>query len=204
MPPFQPPPPAAGAGATPDWLLLLRTVALWALLLGLILVVARRFLQDRAAIWSRQGRPSLRQLFRQAWAALWAWLRGLTRTVSQAVGQRLPRRLSRWPGAGRAGDRPWRFFRLSGLSPRERILYYYLSILKRARRKGYPRPPTRTPYEFEEDLAPHLPEAAGDWEALTEAFVEARYSRHEVLEVEDRTVRSHWERVRAVLRRLRK
>jgi hypothetical protein len=204
MPPFQPPPSAAGPSATPDWLLLLRTIALWALLLGMLLVVARRFIQDRTPWWSRRGRPPLRQLLRRAWTALWAWLRGLTRTVGQAVDQRLPRRLSGWPGEGLTGGRSWRFFRLGGLSPRERILYYYLSILKRARRQGYPRPPTRTPYEYEGELAPHLPEAVSDWEALTEAFVEVRYSRHTVPEEEDRTVRSHWERVRAVLRRLRK
>jgi hypothetical protein len=118
---------------------------------------------------------------------------------------RLPRGLSRGsPPDGTTLTRRWRFFRLGRLSPRERVLYYYLSIVQRAGQQGYPRQHYQTPGEYQATLEPELPRAHEEMSALTQAFVEARYSKREVVPDQERAVRTQWERVKAALRVLKR
>ena len=98
---------------------------------------------------------------------------------------------------------PFHFLRLSALSARERILYYYLSVLRRAERQGLPRRRTQTPYEYDATLSPNLPSAQQELASLTQAFVEARYSPHTVDARQTRQVHTYWQQVKAALRALR-
>jgi len=97
----------------------------------------------------------------------------------------------------------FRFFHLGGLSRQERTIYYYLSILRRAARQGYPRRSSQTPYEYDAKLGPNVPQAEEEMDRLTEAFVETRYSTHRIDEERERRVRGAWKRVRAALRALK-
>ncbi|HEX6509667.1 MAG TPA: DUF4129 domain-containing protein, partial [Chloroflexota bacterium] len=131
------------------------------------------------------------------WTTLLLRLRG----YAEAVADRLPRSMTvrarpSMPGRGRLG-----FTRVGSMAPREQVLYYYLSVVRRAGRQGLPRLGSQTPREFAAGLAPHLSEAAPDMEHLTDAFVEARYSRHEVAVSQVDRIRASWQRIRAALRR---
>jgi len=95
---------------------------------------------------------------------------------------------------------PFHFFRLGGLSPREQVLYYYLSILQRARQRGIPRRAAQTPREYSATLEPSLPEVQQEIGTLTDAFVEARYSRHIIGSDRVSQVRVSWQQVKAALR----
>ncbi len=86
-----------------------------------------------------------------------------------------------------------------GAAPRELVLYYYLSIVRRAAQSGLPRRPGQTPDEYSADLAQALPEAGPDVAPLTRAFVEARYSRHPVARGQAQLLRGHWQRLKAML-----
>jgi hypothetical protein len=132
--------------------------------------------------------------------ALWRRLIGL----AEAAGERIPRRLSLLRARRGLAEAPFRFFRLGALSPRERVLYYYLSILRRADQQGFPRQRTQTPYEYEGTLAPHLIQAQQEMSLLTQAFVEARYSRHTFERQQARRVRLDWQRVKAALQALKR
>ena len=61
-----------------------------------------------------------------------------------------------------------------------------------------------TPREYERTLATHLSEAQAETDQLTQAFVEARYSRQAIGEDQARRVRAYWERVRAALQARRR
>jgi MoxR-like ATPase len=61
-----------------------------------------------------------------------------------------------------------------------------------------------TPREYERTLATHLPEAQAETDQLTQAFVEARYSRQAIGEDQARRVRAYWEQVRAALQARRR
>jgi hypothetical protein len=199
FPTFEPP-ATLGDGGPSDWLMVARTLIFWAVLLGGVFFVLRSYLRDRPELWQtlRALRPI--QALSGGLRALWHWLRGWGAQLGLAVGERLPRLSPRklW-GNGKPVSRPFRFFRLGALSSRERVLYYYLSIVRRAGKQGFPRQGHQTPQEYSHKLASHLPQAEEDMGALTQAFVEARYSQGQ-----DQDARVSWKRVRAALQSLKR
>jgi hypothetical protein len=202
QPRFSPPEQvtAVPARAPLNWFEVLRSLVFWLIALGMITYVLRTYLRDHPEILRSLARFSpFRALFRFL-AALWRSLSGLAGAVSERIPRRLSSRLARSGLAGSA----FRFFRLGGLAFRERILYYYLSILRRAGQQGYPRYHAQTPHEYNATLEPHLPQAQQEMALLTEAFVEARYSRHPVDREYVRRVQADWEQVKAALRALRR
>ena len=167
-------------------------------ILGFIL---RTYLRDHPEIIQFLTSWGPFRLARKALAALWRWLGG----VKTAIEERLPRGLAlRRRQKGGIGERLRRFCRLGALSPRERTLYYYLSILRRAKRKGLPRRQSQTPYEYDETIKPHLKNTQKEMDLLTEDFVEARYSQHPIEEARERQTRTRWKRVRAAIRALKR
>lgn len=190
--------PAAG---TPlSWSEWLRSLVFWAVALGMVYYVVRSYLRDHPGILrALAGAGPIRALLRFL-AALWRSLTGLAEAIGERVSRPLSARLAR-SGLTQPG---FRFFRLGALSFRERVLYYYLSILRRAGQLGYPRHRSQTPHEYDAVLEPHLPQAQQEMALLTEAFVEARYSRHPVDGAYVRRVQADWEQVKAALRVLKR
>lgn len=200
-PQFAPPAaPPSVPGITPDWVLMMRSILFWTLILAGLVYVIRAYLREHPELmtWVGQVRPvrgmrRLWQLVRQ-WLARWR----------KGVRLRLPRRTVRLPAAIKLPFSPLRLFRLGALSSRERILYYYWSILRRARRLGLARRPPETPYEYHASLSPHIPQVEQEMGRLTDAFLEARYSGHRLGSGEDRHVRGDWQSVKVALRTLHK
>ena len=194
MPPLR---PEGAPGGELGWLEVARSILFWAVLVGAVIYLIRSYLRDRPEVVEAilQIRPLAR---------IWSWLGALWRRLTgwaEAVSERLPRRRAR-----REGDRPSgaraRRFRPGAQSPRERVLHYYLSLLRRAEEEGIPRRPAQTPYEYRRSLEPHLPEVEEEVGQLTGAFVEARYSRHEVDQERANLVRVVWRRIREALQGL--
>jgi hypothetical protein len=139
------------------------------------------------------------------WQACKAWLlaawRGAGHQVQdwqQAVRARLQR-----PPVEKEERPPWRFIRINALSPREQIRYFYLSTIKRAANKGVARQQAETPLEFARDLKKSWPEAEEDVDALTDAFLEARYGRSLIEKEDVNPVKKRWRQVKSSLRRNR-
>jgi hypothetical protein len=89
------------------------------------------------------------------------------------------------------------------LLPRDQVRRYYLRAVKEASDAGVVRPPHKTPIEFAEDLRAEWPETEGDVRELTEAFVDARYSEHEIGDSEVSHAESAWRRLARGLRKAR-
>ena len=188
-----------GNAAPGGWFGILRSVLFWAVTLGMLFYVIRNYLRDHPELLKSLAGLSLIRTLRRWWTALWRRLTGL----AEALGERLPGRRSPGEGGLQAPGGPFHFLRLSALSARERILYYYLSVLRRAERQGLPRRRTQTPYEYDATLSPNLPSAQQELASLTQAFVEARYSPHTVDAAQTRQVHTYWQQVKAALRALR-
>jgi hypothetical protein len=201
VPQFQPPAPLPEAGGPPpEWLLAMRTVLFWGLALGVVIYVVSSYLRDHPELlaWIAGWRPL-------AWLRrLWAALRRLLGRWEVTVQRRLARLSPRRAPETSVPRRPFRFLRLSALSPREQILYYYWSVLKRAERWGVPRQPAQTPREYGEALESRLPEVEAEVDELTEAFVEARYSQHPVDSTNAQAVKGDWQKVKSSLRALKR
>jgi hypothetical protein len=127
------------------------------------------------------------------------WWLTLRRAVSQ-IQLPLPARPTAQPEDLARRRWPWRFIRLGALQPREKMRYFYLSTVRRAADKGVIRQTSQTPREFVKNLEAAWPEAELDVEALTEAFVSARYDAADISQEEAREVQSIWQRVKKALR----
>jgi len=186
--------------ATPGWFEILRSLLFWAATLGMIFYVIRSYLRDRPELLQALASLGPIRAVRDLLTALWRCLVGL----AEAVNERIPQQLSLWRIRQGPSETSFRFFRLGALSPRERILYYYLSILRRAGQQGFPRRRAQTPLEYDGTLRPHLPEAQQEMSRLTQDFVEARYSKHPVDREREKQVRTRWQQVKAALRALKR
>ena len=110
----------------------------------------------------------------------------------------------RAPRGARPAARERRFLSLRGLSPRELIRFFYVSVARRAGQAGTRRLPGQTPYEFRAELDRKFPDLEPDLEGLTDAFVAARYSPEPVEQEDAEAVKPLWQRVKAALRRRRR
>ncbi len=93
------------------------------------------------------------------------------------------------------------------MTPRQRVIFYYHRLLRRGEQSQIPRHPSQTPYEYAARLTSSLRLAQDpleeDLKLMTEQFVEARYSRHEISTEQVGRVRQSWEHLRRALNQLR-
>lgn len=180
----------------PQWLELVRTAIFWAATLGMLFYVIRSYLRDHPEIGE-----TVRGL--RIFSLLRALVNLLRRGIARAA--RTVRDLSARGAASDGEPRtPFRLRRIIAQSPRERVLYYYLSTLRRASQLGMGRRQNQTPHEYGSVLGPMLANSRPAMESLTDAFVEARYSDHEVDHDHERQARGFWREIKVALKALRR
>lgn len=198
-PQFESPPPLTsptGVAGTLPWLEILKSFAFWAIVIAGVLYVLRSYFRDRPGLVADLKRISVVAWLRETFHAFWDWLRG----VPEAVKPYLPQVRLNFRRRRRDGQRG--FLRRMGQSLRGQIVYYYMQTLDAAGEVGLGRRTSQTPYEYQDKLEPQLQEAQEAMAALTQAFVEARYSNHD-LKMEDLAwVKKNWEEVTKALRLL--
>jgi hypothetical protein len=190
------PVPAPVAGPLDETTALVAGGIFWILVAAVAIVALIFFLRDRNIRIDYQPLRHVLARLRHVLARL------LGRLAQQTAGARgmIRRGIEALrPAAGPAAP-PWRFLRVNSLPPREQIRYFYLSTVRRAADEGLPREKSETPVEYAEELQAHWPEAEEDIGALTEAFLEARYSRREFEVEEVNPVKQLWKRVRRTIR----
>lgn len=203
-PPDLPPPPtnAGNAPLTPDWFEYVKSLAFWAVFLGLLIFAVTQYLRQHD-----EALDALRRL--PGWRFLeqaWQWMRGLWASARSSV--------SRVVAAGRerllSSSLPARellgngFINLRRLDPRQQVTFFYLALVRRGAESGLSRRESQTPYEYAATLERALPDADQDIDSLTDAFIEARYSRRPVPPEKASLVKRTWERLRKALRGKRK
>jgi len=196
QPAWEPPrvPPEV-SGVTPDWVLWMRTILFWALIIAGTAYVVVSYLRDHPELVQLLARSRPWRRLRALVVHLRQRLKRLRWTVRDGVQRLASRSRPRTP----ASRQPFHLFRLSTREPRERVLYYYRSVLERARRVELGRRPELTPREYQAWLAPRLADGEQALAELTEAFQEAQYSQHPIGREWERNVRRQWQTMRATL-----
>lgn len=190
MMPLQAAPPP---GSSPEWYELLRVLLFWALILGIFYFVLRSYLQDHPQLVASLRSMKPVRALRRWWHALWQRLRKWGRAAAARLPDLISRRIATLSS-------PKALFQRAGTqSPRQKVLYYYRNILQRAAQQGIGRHQTQTPYEYDHTLEPNLPAAQEELAHLTHAFVEARYSQHDIAPQDAERAREEWERVKDAL-----
>jgi hypothetical protein len=199
--PAQPPPPPPPNITTlaqhplPPWVDTVRDIFVILVIIVFIAYLLWNYLRDRPELYgSLKALAPLRAL-RRLWAVLRHRVSGLLASAREAAPMVWLRDRLRRPVPGA----PWGYFRLGAASPREQVLFYYLSLLRRAGQQGFGRRPPQSPRDYEPVLKENLPDIAPELQALTAAFEETRYSAHPVSPEQAQATRTLWQRVRAAL-----
>jgi hypothetical protein len=199
-PPQFPPPPAEALSqaATPAWWEVLKSMGFWVIFLGILGFSILQYLrQHEEALAFLRKIPGVADL-----ARLWDWLQALFTRAKSGLALALEAGRKRLRTRRTTPHQPFRngFFNLRRLDPRQKIYFYYLAFLRRSTESGLPRGLSQTPSEFAARLDRALPEAEPEIDALTEAFIEARYTRQTVEPKKANAVKEDWERLRKALR----
>jgi hypothetical protein len=201
VPPELPPVMDASAGgASVPWWEALRSFLFWLLALVIVWYLFKVYLSERPELLQSLKRFKSIDWIVNFLKQLWQWLSGVARTGFEMVSERI--KLPGQTGKPPPFARRWNWFGLRRLSARERILQYYLNILKRVEKSGPVRQPQQTPYEYEPELGQTVPEVQTEVHSLTDVFVRARYSREGFDEEQVSLVKRQWQRIRQALKRL--
>ena len=194
------PPLESSAPPAPNELwALLRSVLLWGSLAAIILFALVHFVRQHGGV-----RATLRKARVTNWLVLaWQWLHRSAEqtrvTLTRVIADGWQNIVSRLEMRDRLPHREWINFR--ALDPRRQIYFFYLAMLRRSAEQGVRREPSQTPAEYAVHLEKALPTAAEDIRSITEAFVEARYSRQDIDSHKVDAVRGTWGRIRHALQR---
>ncbi len=188
--------PSPAQPSSPEWLLQVRLIAFIVAAIILLLWISRAYWYDRrvAAAWrvllnlAAAIAAALRTLFGRARTLVEVMVNRREQTREQAVERGMTPSRSRWARSGR----------------REQVRRLYLTLIERAAKAGHPRRPEQTPNEYMADLAPHLDDQQPALTTLTEAFLEARYSSHEIEPLRVAVLVRAWQRLQRALRRIRR
>lgn len=194
QPPSTAPPPAAAIGPSLPWYEVLKSAAFWVVFIGIIAYAAYYYLSRRTGLVKYLRRSSLWRWL----TGVWRLLRGGVKELNQILVAAMQDGWRRLRPA--RGEGAWRYVSVRNLSPRDRVRFFYQALLRRGAESGLPRQPFQTPYEYENDLTAALPEEEEDVAALTDGFMEARYSQHPVSAQVAEAIHRRWEQVRQALR----
>jgi hypothetical protein len=138
-----------------------------------------------------------------AWERFKAAFRKTNKSIGTFVQNRLQRLRRFTPDSTRLGEE-WDYVNPRRLSPRQKVIFYYLALVRRAREAGLTRQQNQTSYEYAHSLASSLKEEKEGVDTMTEAFIEARYSRHDIPAKAALRAESVWETIRRMLINARK
>ncbi|MCK5313582.1 MAG: DUF4129 domain-containing protein [Anaerolineales bacterium] len=187
------------------WLELIKSLIFWTVFLSVIGFSVYYYVhQHRYGLKTLDTRRGLKWLER-----FWIWLRaklqGVNSQVVSTFNDGLLRIRSRFLKKGIHPE--WRYINLRRMTPRQKVLFFYLAMIRRAEERGIPRNPSQTPYEYSQKLGLGVSDLATesdvqeDISVLTDQFVEALYSRHEVSATQANLVKRSWDRIRRVLKK---
>ncbi len=196
VPPQVSPPPA-----TPDpFLTMVISSAFWALLIAIIIGSLLFFLRERGYRVDRARINETRATVTTWLREIWARLTGNVRRARRRLRTRLQEFAPQLPAHVDVSLPRPRLLRLSSLSPRDQIRYYYLALVRRAGQRGVNRGRNETPLEYIRELRNEWPDAEEDLRGLTEGFLEARYGREPIEKSAVSPIKARWKRLKERLR----
>ena len=176
---------------------LIRSVLLWGGLAVIVIFALRQFVLQHGGLAAALRKSRLANWLTLAWQWLYRNAGRTGESLARAISEGWQSILSRLEGKGILAPAAWINFR--ALDPRRRIFFFYLAMVRRGQEQGIRRKASHTPAEYARQLDRALPSASEDIDSITEAFIEARYSRQEVDSDKANQVKAIWGRIRRAL-----
>jgi len=179
------------------WWDVFKSFIFWGFFIAILGFAVYQYLKQNQALLAVLRRLPVWQWFQQAWQ----WLRGQVRTVRRGANTVVQ---AGWKKLRALRIKPvsaskWRFMNPYRFTPRQQVIFFYLALVRRGKEAGLPRHPSQTPYEYARFIEPGLIEQTEAVTDMTEEFLDARYSHHEVTSEQASRVKRAWDRLRKVL-----
>lgn len=193
--------PIRDVGVPIPWFDFLKTLLFWVVFLGVIVYSFSQYLRQHKDIvsWLKKA-PGWMIIHR-----FWKWLKDQFVVLNKRVIIVLDKGAQRLRTSSPFGgvDKLRRYLSLRKLTPKQRIYFFFLAMLRRGSEGGHPRRNSQTPYEYAASLENFYPDVDKDITSLTEIFVEARYSQHDIDDGDANLVKDYWRRIRKAFRKRR-
>ena len=178
----------------------IQSLLFWAIFLVIVGYALKQYLSRHRALLDALRNIPLLGWLAQGLGQFWQLLRRMSGRIAVAVDAGIKRLRA---SADRVASAPARQPRLSPhrMTPRQRVQFFYLAMVRRGEQRGMRRKPAQTPREYSTTLESAVPEVNSEIDALTDSFVEARYSRHDISPAQAGRVQAIWERVSRAIRK---
>jgi hypothetical protein len=170
---------------------------LWGALAGIIVYAIIHFVRQHESILAKLRKARITNWLILAWQWLYRNVDKTRTNLSLALAEGWQNIIARLEGKSVLPRPGW--ISLRALDPRQRVYFFYLAMIRRGAEQGLTRTPSQTPSEYAVQLENSLPSAGEDIDAITEAFIQARYSRREVDSRQAEVVKAIWNRIRRAL-----
>jgi Domain of unknown function (DUF4129) len=176
---------------------LIRSIFLWGSLALIIIYSFIHFVRQHESILAALRKSRITNWLILAWQWLYRNADKTRASLSQAIADGWQSIVGRLEGKQILPRPGW--MSLRSLNPRQQIYFFYLAMIRRGAEQGLTRKPSQTPAEYAVQLENALPSASEDIDSMTEAFIQARYSREEVDSSKAEFVKAIWGRIRNAL-----
>ena len=194
--------PNAGSNLPSDssaWLDLVKSILFWVIIIGLIGCAIFAYIKQNEELVTK-----LRRLPGMSWLIkAWRWVVVRLQEGAKSIPITVQAGIQRMGAifARRKNNKPFRFINVRRLDARQQVLFYYYAVVRRFSEVGLPRLPWQTPEEYMCRLSPEYKDFSNEISRITQAFIEARYSRHDVSANQVDEVRSAWQMIRSSIKR---
>ena len=173
---------------------LIRSILLWGSLIAIILFALIQFVRQHGGLAAAVRNSRVANWLVLAWQWLYRNADTTRATLARAIADGWQGLVARLGGTKILPPSSW--INLRSLDPRRQVYFFYLAVIRRGAEQGLARRPSQSPSEYGAQLEKSLPSATEDIDAITAAFMEARYSRREVEAEKANLVKAIWGRIR--------
>jgi len=177
---------------------LLKSLIFWAVFIGVIGYSLYHYFKQNEQLLEALRRLPFTSGLIKIWNILKRWFNGVNQGISATFETGLRRLRER--RSSFSVNRGWRLLNLRSLSPRQQVMFFFLALVRRGGESGVPRHPSQTPNEYAQVLKQQLPDVEEDVSSMTEQFIEALYSRHEITSDRVGFVQRSWQHIKHALR----
>jgi len=188
-----------GSSGQAGWLDVVKTLLFWSIFTGIMIFSINQFLRQHHEVLDAIRKMRTTRLLLK----LWQWLLWLGLVAKRGIASTLTAGTTRIrKNGGASGYEPGIInFSIRLLEPRQKVRFFYLTLIRRAGESGLARKGSQTPDEFAASMKTALPGVDTEINSLTGAFVQARYSPAPVEKESADQARSLWNRIKAALKR---
>lgn len=186
------PPAQVDSAANPLWQFI-QSLLFWGMLIAVVVFALSQYVRTNKALWTALSNIHFPPFLKATLQFLIYWFRGANKAIATVISTGL-KRLRPPSETIRSLER--RLRQPGGLTPREQVLQLYLSLLELGSQEGPSRQEGETPYHYSQTLIASRPDIAPDLLDITDAFVEARYSRHPIEAERVPLLKTAWNRIR--------